>query len=116
MHEPRSFNELSLARENGFPVLEVYAPLREKRTVTWRGRLKVGHWAHSPVTIVRFYPPQPQRGVSEWSKVVVLKTTGRNKSRGFKSHLLCHMRVSSNGKTTVSKTVNLGSNPCARAT
>lgn len=60
--------------------------------------------------------PCNHRGVSEWSKVVVLKTTGRDKSRGFKSHLLCHMRVSSNGKTTVSKTVNLGSSPCARAT
>lgn len=49
---------ISLARENGFPVLEVYAPRRGKRTVAWRGRLKVGLWAHSPVTIVRFYPPQ----------------------------------------------------------
>lgn len=83
----------SLARENGFPVLEVYAPRRGKRTVTWRGRLKVGRWAHSPVTIVRLYPPQPHRGVTERSKVVVLKTTGRNKPRGFESHLFCHAGI-----------------------
>jgi hypothetical protein len=40
LHEPRSFNELSLARENGFSVLEVYAPERGKRTAALRSILK----------------------------------------------------------------------------
>ena len=85
----------SLARENGFPVLEVYAPRRGKRTVAWRGRLKVGLWAHSPVTIVRFYPPQPHRGVPEWSKVAVLKTAVRSSTVGSNptSSAICGYRL-----------------------